>query len=142
MTINWSKRLSVGDIVEWETTHKKPFTRRGQVIAVPRRESFDRPYLITVLTGSGKTYKPNAHKVRVIQKAEVNMITHQTIETTVLSENSTNCRVVLLSATTKTVDHITCDKCGHKYERAGLCGVFEELFEGCPKCGEGKEDWV
>ena len=42
----------------------------------------------------------------------------------------------------KTVNHYICDRCGHQFVRAGLDGFFSHLFEGCPLCGDGKEEGV
>jgi len=68
------------------------------------------------------------------------MITHQTTKKTVLVGEKLVGVSKPICSVTKTVDHHVCDNCGHTYEREGLSGFFEQMFEGCPSCGHSKEE--
>ena len=68
------------------------------------------------------------------------MITRQSIKKTVTVKALLNGIDRPVCTVSKTVNHHVCDRCGYEYDRAGLDGFFSQLFEGCPLCGEGKEE--
>ncbi len=73
----------------------------------------------------------------------INPIISQETVTTVSSKNKIKgADQYLCSTSTKTIATHKCDHCGHEYERKGMAGFFEEMYQGCPSCGYGKEDWV